>query len=187
MEFVQCKECDVALTYRTSYRQAQVTRRKLILSSILVDLRILPFTDWIPSVADYILVISQERKNAVLWKFVCENLQQRRGRKIKSFVNKPLQTRQYRYAAGSCNNSPLLTFSFETNMILEESCDYVELLLQVTNKTETENPCEQHRAYCHLCSVAAPCPTSWTMLRIGAEVAAWFHKVSILGWKAHLA
>ena len=33
------------------------------------------------------------------------------------------------------NNRPLLTFNFETNMILEESCDYAELLLQVTNKT----------------------------------------------------
>lgn len=82
------------------------------LSSILVGLRILPFTDWIPSVADYILVISQERIKTPFFEsvYVKSYNSKKRGRKIKSFVNKSLQTRQYRYAAGSCQQLTTVNF-----------------------------------------------------------------------------
>lgn len=83
------------------------------------------------------------------------------------------------------NKWSLLTFNFETNIILEESPDYVELLLQVTNKTLQQKTQVRNReiivTFAVLLLGVLRIKQCWEWEQENwnsSQVAAWFHKVS---------
>lgn len=83
------------------------------------------------------------------------------------------------------NNWSLLTFNFETNIILEESPDYVELLLQVTNKTLQQKTHVRNReitvTFAVLLLGVLRVEQCWEWEQKNwnsSQVAAWFHKAA---------